>query len=120
MEAYSKEFGSGKSFSGSEVSFKELVELLHKPGEKVEGSGNALSYAVKKAGAKLEPMRIPRRSLRDDDVHFAITHCGEPALSDVAGAPSLGSVQSRLMMSAPCHLTALTFCGEPGLARWQC
>eukprot|EP00891_Asterochloris_glomerata_P005343 jgi/Astpho2/5343/Aster-05893 len=76
VEAYSKEFGSGKSFSGSEVSFKELVELLHKPGEKVEGSGNALSYAVKKAGAKLEPMRIPRRSLRDDDVHFAITHCG--------------------------------------------
>ena len=85
LEAYSKEFGSGKSFSGSEVSFKELVELLHKPGEKVEGSGNALSYAVKKAGAKLEPMRIPRRSLRDDDVHFAITHCGEAALSDVAG-----------------------------------
>ena len=84
VEAYSKEFGSGKSFSGSEVSFKELVELLHKPGEKVEGSGNALSYAVKKAGAKLEPMRIPRRSLRDDDVHFAITHCGEHALSTVA------------------------------------
>ena len=80
VEAYSQQFGSGKSFSGSEVSFKELVELLHKPGEKVEGSGNALSYAVKKAGAKLEPMRIPRRSLRDDDVHFAITHCGEPAL----------------------------------------
>ena len=80
VEAYSKDFGSGKSFSGSEASFKELVELLHKPGEKVEGSGNALSYGVKEAGGKLEPMRIPRRSLRDDDVHFAITHCGEPAL----------------------------------------